>query len=390
MVYREIYSFVEKMIPRFLEHTLRDRLLQSSKVLILYGARQVGKTTLVKKIISNLEGRALEINADRQPFSEILSSRDFEKLKGLVSGYQFVFIDEAQRIPDIGINLKILHDNLPDMKIIVTGSSSLDLANRIKEPLTGRTWTYRLYPFSVSEWQNYEHLNTLEIQMKLEEWMRFGMYPEIHQFENFKDKRQYLEELTGAYLYKDILALANIRYPEKLRQLLKLLAFQIGSEVSIHELAISLQVNRETVINYIDLLEKAFVIFKLSGFSRNLRKEVTSMDKIYFYDLGVRNALIENFNPLDSREDTGSMWENFLLVERRKKMEYERIFANTYFWRTYSGAELDYIEERDGNLHGFEFKWKPKKGKAPATWLETYQNASYQLINRESFTSFIL
>ncbi|MCB8998436.1 MAG: ATP-binding protein [Bacteroidales bacterium] len=378
------------MIPRFLEHTLRDRLLQSGKVLILYGARQVGKTTLVKKIISNLEGRVLEINADRQPFSEILSSRDFEKLKGLVSGYQFVFIDEAQRIPDIGINLKILHDNLPDMKIIVTGSSSLDLANRIKEPLTGRTWTYRLYPFSVSEWQNYEHLNTLEIQMKLEEWMRFGMYPEIHQFENFKDKRQYLEELTGAYLYKDILALANIRYPEKLRQLLKLLAFQIGSEVSIHELAISLQVNRETVINYIDLLEKAFVIFKLSGFSRNLRKEVTSMDKIYFYDLGVRNALIENFNPLDSREDTGSMWENFLLVERRKKMEYERIFANTYFWRTYSGAELDYIEERDGNLYGFEFKWKPKKGKAPATWLETYQNASYQLINRESFTSFIL
>lgn len=390
MVYRENYSFVEKMIPRFLEHTLRDRLLQSGKVLILYGARQVGKTTLVKKIISNLEGRVLEINADRQPFSEILSSRDFEKLKGLVSGYQFVFIDEAQRIPDIGINLKILHDNLPDMKIIVTGSSSLDLANRIKEPLTGRTWTYRLYPFSVSEWQNYEHLNTLEIQMKLEEWMRFGMYPEIHQFENFKDKRQYLEELTGAYLYKDILALANIRYPEKLRQLLKLLAFQIGSEVSIHELAISLQVNRETVINYIDLLEKAFVIFKLSGFSRNLRKEVTSMDKIYFYDLGVRNALIENFNPLDSREDTGSMWENFLLVERRKKMEYERIFANTYFWRTYSGAELDYIEERDGNLYGFEFKWKPKKGKAPATWLETYQNASYQLINRESFTSFIL
>ncbi|MCB0610253.1 MAG: ATP-binding protein [Lewinella sp.] len=378
------------MIPRFLEHTLRDRLLQSGKVLILYGARQVGKTTLVKKIISNLEGRVLEINADRQPFSEILSSRDFEKLKGLVSGYQFVFIDEAQRIPDIGINLKILHDNLPDMKIIVTGSSSLDLANRIKEPLTGRTWTYRLYPFSVSEWQNYEHLNTLEIQMKLEEWMRFGMYPEIHQFENFKDKRQYLEELTGAYLYKDILALANIRYPEKLRQLLKLLAFQIGSEVSIHELAISLQVNRETVINYIDLLEKAFVIFKLSGFSRNLRKEVTSMDKIYFYDLGVRNALIENFNPLDSREDTGSMWENFLLVERRKKMEYERIFANTYFWRTYSGAELDYIEERDGNLYGFEFKWKPKKGKAPATWLETYQNASYQLINRESFASFIL
>ena len=165
MVYRENYSFVEKMIPRFLEHTLRDRLLQSGKVLILYGARQVGKTTLVKKIISNLEGRVLEINADRQPFSEILSSRDFEKLKGLVSGYQFVFIDEAQRIPDIGINLKILHDNLPDMKIIVTGSSSLDLANRIKEPLTGRTWTYRLYPFSVSEWQNYEHLNTLEIQM---------------------------------------------------------------------------------------------------------------------------------------------------------------------------------------------------------------------------------
>ncbi len=331
----------------------------------------------------------MEINADRQPYTEVLSSRDFDKLKGLVSGYDVLFIDEAQRIPDIGINLKILHDALPGLKILVTGSSSLDLANRVKEPLTGRTWTYQLYPVSATEWQQYQLLNNYQIQLKLDEWLRFGLYPEVLQFENYNDKRKYLEEITSAYLYKDILALANIRYPEKLRQLLKLLAFQTGNLVSIHELAINLQVNRDTILNYIDLLEKSFVIFRLSGFSGNLRKEVTTMDKIYFYDLGIRNALIENFSSIALRRDIGALWENFLLSERRKKMEYGTLYANTYFWRTHSGAELDYVEEKDGKLHGYEFKWKTTKGRPPKTWVETYANASCQRINPDNFMEFI-
>ncbi len=377
------------MITRLLEDTLTQRLTKSNKILILYGARQVGKTTLARQILKKASGNILEINADRQPYAAVLSSRNLEQLKGLVSGYDVIFIDEAQRIPDIGINLKILHDEMPDLKIMVTGSSSLDLANRIKEPLTGRIWTNKLYPISITEWKNYASLNDFELRMKLEEWMRFGSYPEVLLFENHNDKRQYLAELTAAYLYKDILALANIRYPEKLRQLLKLLAFQIGNLVSIHELAISLQVNRDTIINYIDLLEKAFVIFKLSGFNRNLRKEVTSMDKIYFYDLGVRNALIENYNILSTRNDIGQLWENFLLSERMKKMAYEKAFANRYFWRTHSGAELDYVEEKDDQLFGFKFKWKTKKVRPPKTWLETYDNASFQVINPENFMAFL-
>ena len=377
------------MIPRSLENKMLTRIKEGKKVVVLYGARQVGKTTLVKKLLKQIQGKTLEINADKQTYTEVLSSRNFDKLKGLVSGYDNLFIDEAQRIPNIGINLKILHDELPNLTIIVTGSSSLSLADRINEPLTGRIWTHRLYPISVMEWKAYTSANNFELKTKLDEWLRFGMYPELLFLENYEDKREYLAELTSAYLYKDILALANIRYPEKLRQLLQLLAFQIGNLVSIHELAIALQVNRETVINYIDLLEKSFVIFRLSGFSRNLRKEVVSMDKIYFFDLGVRNAIIENFNSLSLRQDVGQLWENFLISERMKKKEYKKIFANSYFWRIHSGAELDYIEERDGALYAYEFKWKAKKVRKPKTWLESYKNASFQLLNQDNFLEFI-
>lgn len=378
------------MIYRFLEENLKVELTRSNKVLVLYGARQVGKTTLVKEVLKKAEGKILEINADRQPFVEALSSRDFDKLKSLVSGYDLVFIDEAQRIPDIGINLKILHDSLPELRIIVTGSSSLDLANRIKEPLTGRTWTYKLYPVSVGEWKNHTAANDFELAMRLEQWMLFGMYPEALLIENKGRKVQYLQELTGSYLYKDILALGNIKYPEKLNQLLKLLAYQIGNLVSIHELSNSLQIHRDAVLNYLDLLEKSFVIFRLGGFSRNLRKEVVKMDKIYFYDLGIRNALIENFSPLSSRKDIGQLWESFLIAERMKKNEYQKLYSNTYFWRTHTGAELDFVEEREGQLRGFEFKWKEAKSRAPGSWLETYDNASYQLVHRDNFLEFVL
>jgi uncharacterized protein len=375
MVDHKLHNFAAKnhMVPRTLEAALTEKISTSNKILILYGARQVGKTTLVREVLKTFNKRVLEINADRQVYVDALSSRDLDKLRGVTSGYDVVFIDEAQRIPDIGINLKILHDSLPELKIIVTGSSSLDLANRVKEPLTGRTRTYRLYPVSLGEWQQFFGANNFELGLKLDEFMRFGMYPEPLLFSNYDEKRQSLEELSSAYLYKDILALANIRYPEKLRQLLKLLAYQIGSLVSVHELAITLQVNRDTVINYIDLLEKSFVIFRLKGFSR-----------------GIRNAIIENFSPLDQRQDTGALWENFLIAERIKKLEYQRHYANTYFWRTHTGVELDYIEERDGQLHGFEFKWKSGKAKPPAAWLENYENSSFEVVNKDNFSSFAI
>ena len=384
-----LYFCTKNMIPRQLLDHLQKRISTSKKVIILYGARQVGKTTLAGLVLEKTGSRVLKINADQKPFMEVLSSRDLDKLKGLTSGYDVLFIDEAQRISDIGINLKILHDNLPELKVFVTGSSSLDLANKLKEPLTGRTWTHHLYPISVAEIREWKSLNAFEMNNSLDEWLRFGLYPEVISFENYEDKREYLNELTTSYLYKDVLALANIRYPEKLRQLLKLLAFQIGNLVSIHELAINLQVNRDTVLNYIDLLEKAFVVFKLGGFSRNLRKEVTSMDKIYFYDLGVRNALIEDFSPINLRQDKGALWENFLLSERKKKLAYARDYANTYFWRTHTGAELDYVEEKDGLLAGFEFKFKKKDKKPPKTWLETYSNSRFQLVHSENFVDFV-
>lgn len=376
-------------IPRLLFSQIKDRVINSKKVVIIYGARQVGKTTMAKSILSEVEGRVLHINADQIAPLDVLSSRNYDRLKGLVAGYDFLFLDEAQRIPDIGINLKIIHDRIPELNILVTGSSSLDLANRVKEPLTGRTWTHRLYPISIKEWQQAHNFNQFEISSKVSAWMRFGGYPELLAMENEADKRDYLNELAAAYLYKDILAIGDIRYPEKLKQLLKLLAFQIGNLISIQELAQSLQVNRDTILNYLDLLEKSFVIFRLGGFSRNLRKEVIKMDKVYFFDLGIRNALIENTNPLEVRNDVGALWENFLLSERIKYLEYSRQHTNQYFWRTHSGAELDYVEERDGALHGYEFKWKKKNARVPKTWAETYENSTFKVINRENFLEFL-
>lgn len=377
------------MITRsYLKH-LKAEIGSTKKIIVLYGARQVGKTTLIKEVLKHFDGKVLEVNADERPYWEILSSRDLARLRAFVEGYDLLFIDEAQRIPDIGINLKILHDKIPDLKIIVTGSSSLDLANRMKEPLTGRTWTYTLFPVALSEWRNYSDANAFETTTALETFLRYGMYPEVFSFDTNAKKERYLNEITGSYLYKDILALANIRFPEKLLQLLNLLAFQIGSEVSIQELSQSLQIHREAVLNYIDLLEKTFVIFRLSGFSRNLRKEVTKMSKVYFYDLGVRNAIINNFSELAARNDVGLLWENFLIAERIKHNTYRQHFANYYFWRTYDNAEVDLIEETGEHLTAFEFKWGKKKSRAPQSWTEAYPNAEYSCINPENFLELL-
>lgn len=375
-------------IERLQQKNIAQELAESNKVLVLHGARQVGKTTLVRELLREYPGKVLEINADHISFLETLSSRNLDRLKGLVQGYDLLFIDEAQRVPDIGINLKLLHDHLPQLKIIVTGSSTLDLANRVKEPLTGRTWTFQLYPISAEEWAAHQGANDTEVALQLEEWLVYGLYPEVLNIGNYQKKQRYLQELTQSYLYKDILALANIRYPDKLRQLLRLLAWQIGSLVSVNELANTLQINREAVQNYLDLLEKSFVIFRLGGFSRNLRKEITKMGKIYFYDLGIRNALIENFSSLSTRQDVGQLWENFLIVERMKTSSYHFHYANRYFWRTHTGAELDYVEEFGGRLHGYEFKWGAKTAHAPTTWTETYPESTFHWINRNNFMAF--
>lgn len=375
-------------IERILSQEIRQKLQAQGKAIILYGPRQVGKTTLVKKLLEGLSYKTLSINADEQKYIDVLSGRDFSKMKSLISGYELLFIDEAQRIPDIGLNLKILIDNMPELKIIVTGSSSFDLANKISEPLTGRIWNYNLFPISFLELA--KNKNPFELKSQLEDRLRYGAYPEIFSIDNEKTKREYLESLSSSYLYKDILELAYLKHSSKIRDLLKLLAFQIGNQVSMNELARMLGMSKATVEHYIDLLGKSFVLFRLSAFSRNLRKEVTKMDKIYFYDLGIRNIIIDNLKPLKDRDDGGKLWENFLVMERLKFLRYTQNLASMYFWRTYTGAELDYVEEQGRELFGYEFKFSNKKTAPPKTWLSAYPKAHFQAVNQENFLEFVV
>ncbi len=381
-------------IKRILLQTLLDNYTQSNKITIIYGARQTGKTTLSNDFLASLTAlsdnrqlKVLKVNADESRYVDVLSSRDLNKMKLLVSGYDLLFIDEAQRIPDIGINLKILHDNLPAMRLLVTGSSSFDLANQIKEPLTGRTSTFTLYPIALNELR--AAMNPFEMQERLEQWMIFGLYPDILNQPTLSLKEKYMHELTDAYLYKDIISLSNIRNSSKIRDLLKLLAFQVGSEVSLNELAKQLGMSQETVNSYIDLLEQSFIVFRLSGFSRNLRKEISKRDKIYFWDCGVRNTVINNFSMLSMRNDQGALWENFIIAERLKSLAYSQRSVSSYFWRTYTGAELDYIEEQGGNLTAYEIKYKQSNVKPPKTWVENYGN-NFQCINIDNFWEFVL
>ena len=334
-----------------------------------------------------MPGKIIKVNGDEIKYTELLSSRDFSKMKLLLDSYEVLFIDEAQRIPDIGINLKIIFDNMPGMKILVTGSSSFELANQVKEPLTGRTATLKLMPLSLQEIK--QNTNIFDIQQRLEEFMIFGLYPEITHYSNASEKEKYMTELSSSYLYKDVLELSNIRNSSKISSLLKLLAFQIGKEVSLNEIGQSLGMSQETVSSYIDLLEKSFIVFRLSGFSRNLRKEVGKRDKIYFWDLGVRNCIIQNFASLTIRNDVGEMWENLMVTERIKYLSNNQLNANSYFWRTYTGAEIDYVEEKNGELFAYEIKYSKARKKAPQTWIENYGN-NFQCITRDNFWEFVM
>ncbi|KKU95365.1 MAG: AAA ATPase [Candidatus Gottesmanbacteria bacterium GW2011_GWA1_48_13] len=372
------------LLPRALTTIITEKLQTSPKGIILYGPRQAGKTTLITEIIRKLNVRTLTVNGDQSKYVDVLASRDGDRLKSLVTGYDLLFVDEAQRIPEIGINLKIILDTIPTVKVVATGSSSLDLASKISEPLTGRVWTYRLYPISMLELSGV--YNRFELNTRLEERLVYGSYPEIFSHVGDTEKREYLQNLIDAYLYKDLLELGGIRNSAKIRDLLKLIAFQVGSLVSISELGNALEMGKDTVNRYIDLLEKSFVIFRMPGLSRNLRKEITKMGKIYFYDLGVRNMLIDNLKPLKDRNDT----ENFLIVERMKRLAYTQEYASTYFWRTHTGAELDYVEETGGKLYGFDFKYGSKPVKSPTGWRAAYPDASFTCINRDTYLPFVL
>jgi len=374
-------------IKRYIFSQLIEKLRNDNKIIVLYGARQVGKTSLVKQVVNELGLKTLLLNADIDQTAKAFGSQDFDLMNSIVDSYDLLVIDEAQRIENIGLNLKILYDQKPNLKIIATGSSSFELANKISEPLTGRKWTYNLYPISFLELKS--HFNNYELQKQLEERMIYGSYPELFKYVSREDRRNYLLELSSAYLYKDVLELETIKHSRKIHDLLKLLSFQIGSEVSLSELAQRLEMATETVDRYIDLLEKSFVIFRLSGFSRNLRNEVTKKQKIYFYDLGIRNIIIDNLKPLEDRNDLGALFENLMISERYKRNKYTHGLESNYFWRLRTGAEIDYIEEGNGELFAYEFKYSKNKARIPKSWQDNYGD-NFSLVNKNTFLDFVL
>ncbi|MHB1326388.1 MAG: ATP-binding protein [Thermoleophilia bacterium] len=363
-----------------------EKALSRKKAVILYGARQVGKTTLVKKIIEDSSSRSLYLNCDEPDVRGSLTQKNSTELKQLVGDHALVVIDEAQRVLNIGLTLKLLIDNFPGVQVLATGSSSFELSNRIKEPLTGRKIEFHLFPLSVTEMLQ-DHAE-IEITRLLESFLRFGMYPEVVT-SPFSETAQVINEIAESYLYKDILDYQTLKKPELLEKLLTALALQIGQEVSYTELANRLGVDKFTVEKYISLLEKTFIIFPLRPYSRNLRKEIGKKRKIYFYDQGIRNSIIKNFNSLDVRNDIGALWESFLMAERVKSHSAGSRSVNQHFWRTYDMKEIDLVEESGGTLTGYEFKWGKGKLKQQREFLKTYPGSSIHLINQENFLDFV-
>lgn len=372
------------MIARNLEKAIVEKFTDN-RVLIVYGPRQAGKTTLIKKIIRNLDTEYIWWNGDESDIRKLLESITSTQLQALIGAKKLLVIDEAQRIKDIGIILKLIHDNLQGVKVIASGSSSFELANRINEPMTGRKWEFHLYPFSFEELSQAN--GPLEEKRLLEHRVIYGSYPTV--VNNPGDEKEILRELSSSYLYKDLLTWEAIQKPEKLERLIQAIAFQIGSEVSYNELAQICGLDNETTEKYINLLEKAFIIFRLSSFSRNLRNELKKKRKIYFYDNGIRNSVINNFSPISIRNDTGHLWENFLISERMKYLSYNRLLVNSYFWRTHARQEIDYLEEKEGKIFAYEIKWSDKKVSFPKAFLEAYPENETKIINKLNFEEFI-
>lgn len=371
------------MFARSISSLIRSKI-GKGKAIVVVGPRQVGKTTLIKHLLSNQ--KHLFLNADDPVTRQALTTPSTEQLRSMIGSGKLVFVDEAQRIPNIGLTLKIITDQFNDVQLLVNGSSSFELGDKINEPLTGRKWEYQLYPISWEEMEN--HLGYLTAAQQLENRLLYGFYPDV--LNHPGEEVEVLRQLVNSYLYKDILAFGNIRKPELLEKLVQALALQIGSEVSYNELAQLLGVDKNTVSNYIDLLQKGFVVFRLGSFSRNLRNEIKTNQKIYFYDVGVRNTVIGNFSNLELRQDKGALWENFLIAERLKQNAYHRSLAKMYFWRTTRQQEVDLIEEESGGISAYEFKWKAKGNvRFPKTFLSTY-DADTKVIDRDNFRDFVV
>lgn len=376
------------MIQRTLVKTIKETQ-KNGFITVIYGPRRVGKTTLLSQLTKDVAPtKILKLNGDTSESRSALGTTSEVKLRKLVENSDYILVDEAQRIPDIGLALKIIIDMFPQKVIYVTGSSSLGLAQGIKEPLTGRHFTYQLYPLSTKELAH--DVAPHQIPSLLHEQLIHGGYPQLIEFPQASDKQQYLHGIINDYLFKDVRDLSQVDQPENLEKLAKLLAFQLGNEVSLNELAGKLSVDVKTVQRYLRLLKQSFVIIELGSFSRNLRKELAKSKKYYFWDLGIRNTLINQFHDLDVRPDTGALWENFLILERLKKQTYQRDLTSNYFWRTYDQKELDWVEEKENVLTGYEFKWGNKIPKIPTDWADAYPNAKYQLINQENYLEFIL
>lgn len=357
----------------------------TGKAIVIIGARQVGKTTLLKESLRG-EERVLWLNGDELETRTLMENITVERYRSMLGDSRVVVIDEAQRIGDIGLKSKLLTDNFPDLQLIITGSSSLDLANKVNEPLTGRKWEYRLFPMSYAELV--AHHGAMQEWKKLPIRLVYGCYPDV--VCNPGSEREVLNNLTDSYLYKDVLEWERIKRPDKIVKLLQALAYQVGNEVSTNELSRMVELDRSTVEKYINLLEQSQVIFRLGAYSRNLRTEIKSGRKIYFHDNGIRNALIGNLSSLDTRADAGALWENYMVSELMKKNSYGQTYARPYFWRTTQQQEIDYLEERDGKLTAYEFKWSPtKKAKVSRTFLNAYPEVEVSTVHRENYMEFL-
>lgn len=373
---------IEKMVQRQLHQTLLKKLF-CGKTLIVFGTRQVGKTTLIKSLLKEKEH--LFLNTDDPSVREQLTDPNTLELATLIKNHNLLFIDEAQRITNIGITARIIHDQFPEVQLILSGSSAFELRDSTSESLTGRKFEYLLYPISYQELE--DSVGYIDAIRDFDNRLIYGFYPDV--INHRGEEREVLNQLTDSYLFKDILAFGNIKKPEVLEKILRALAFQIGSEVSYNEISQFVGVDKNTVSSYIRLLELAYIVYPLNSFSRNLRNEIKTNKKIYFYDNGVRNSIIQNFNPLELRNDIGALWENFLMSERLKHLEYSRNAANRYFWRTKQQQEIDYVEETDGIIKGYEFEWNPKaKTKIPRVFSSTY-NAKVEVISKQNFRSFV-
>lgn len=371
------------MYQRFLEKIIREKT-GSGKAVIIVGARQVGKTTLIKNILQEKE--YLFLDADDPTIKQLLTSPNTEQIKTFLGDYKTVFVDEAQRVEGIGLTLKIITDQFKDIQLFVSGSSSFDLGNKLNEPLTGRKWEYELFPISWEEFESKKGF--IKAEQQVEDRLIYGFYPEV--LNNQGKEREVLKNLVSSYLYRDILSFSDIRKPEILDNLLLALALQVGSEVNYNELSQTIGVNKITIQKYIDILEKSYIVFRLNSFSRNIRNEIKRNRKIYFYDNGLRNMIIGNFNQTKLRTDIGDLWENFLISERVKQNLYKDTFARMYFWRTKQKQEIDFVEEKKGKITGFEFKWKAKpKMKLPETFVKAY-DAETKVIDRKNFRDFVI